>query len=515
MCNALLVVSGIAGAQTLVGTGSTLGVGFQRDLAFVGDIDGDGYEDFATGQTVTNAPGRVEVRSGRTTQVIWQASPGTTADDFGRSIAAYPDFDGDGVDDLLVGAPGTASNTGQVYVISGLTGAVLFTVPGTVFNGRFGWQVLVDDLDQDGIPDALVSAPGRVANVAIGTPAIPGRVEVIQTGTLAYMTTLIEPAGGVSGNFPSYMAVVGDVNGDGLREVGATRPFNNQVEVMSPGGFSIATLPAAAIFGTGVTVGGGRDLDNDGVPDIAVQQFGTLTTWSGASIGGVPAIIYATPVLNSPFTNCEVELVDDLDYDGVDDLALNLCIGLGAPRLLIASGADGSPIFSGGGLVSGGGAALATGRDIDGDGTDDVVVAAGSGYEVWTLNTLPPPTDTNLGLGCGGANEPTLTVSPALIANQPVPVTIGNLAPGAMGEVWVTASAASTPLGGGCIASVDLADPNAIVLPFVEAGAGTATVQVPVGLDLALVGVGVVVQAGVDVGGGLALSEARAVSLGF
>ena len=47
----------------------------------------------------------------------------------GWAVAAVGDVDGDGVEDVLVGAP-ESGGVGQVVVVSGQTGAALFTIEG-------------------------------------------------------------------------------------------------------------------------------------------------------------------------------------------------------------------------------------------------------------------------------------------------------------------------------------------------------------------------------------------------
>jgi hypothetical protein len=140
-----LRINGVVGAN---GQGEAFGY----DVAFIGDIDGDGKDDFAVG--APRAPygtmdwtekGRVYIflscHFSLATGTIAASSAsliieGPGADDrFGNSIAEVGDFDGNGVDDfqwnssidsipdLVVGAPGgldsAQSYSGRVYVISG------------------------------------------------------------------------------------------------------------------------------------------------------------------------------------------------------------------------------------------------------------------------------------------------------------------------------------------------------------------------------------------------------------
>ena len=99
-------------------------------VAALPDVNGDGVPDIAVSSlyAIGNI-GRVYIYSGATGQIIRQlVSPNPEADSFyGQSISAVPDLNGDGVADIVVGAPmdspGTSPQaTGRVYIYSGATG---------------------------------------------------------------------------------------------------------------------------------------------------------------------------------------------------------------------------------------------------------------------------------------------------------------------------------------------------------------------------------------------------------
>jgi hypothetical protein len=98
----------------------------------------------------------------------------------GASVASVPDLDGDGVPEILAGAPSptdraegsaTPVPSGCARVWSGKTGKPLFTLraPGGVESHQFGAGVAaVPDVNGDKVPDLLVGAPDVGAVVFSG-----------------------------------------------------------------------------------------------------------------------------------------------------------------------------------------------------------------------------------------------------------------------------------------------------------------------------------------------------------
>ena len=144
----------------------------------VRDADGDGRGDllaaaFTTGRGGADNAGHVSLYSGATGAVLMTlTSPNPEVGGFfGSSIASVPDTDGDGRDEILVGASAEAAgyggplNTGRAYLFSGMTGALLRSLaspapdPGDFYAGYFGAAVAsVPDVDGNGRADLLVGA---------------------------------------------------------------------------------------------------------------------------------------------------------------------------------------------------------------------------------------------------------------------------------------------------------------------------------------------------------------------
>ncbi|MFG0319527.1 MAG: integrin alpha, partial [Planctomycetota bacterium JB042] len=94
----------------------------------------------------------------------------------GFSVSDLGDVDGDGVPDVLVGAPGAQADgdlapEGRAVVLSGADGTPIREWFGTDDLGLFGQAVAgVGDVDQDGRPDVLIGAPAAVS----GTGQVTG-----------------------------------------------------------------------------------------------------------------------------------------------------------------------------------------------------------------------------------------------------------------------------------------------------------------------------------------------------
>jgi hypothetical protein len=161
----------------------------------VGNFDGDGYDDLAVGAYGENFDdpyrydvGVVHILFGtwagfpdefnqRWHQDILDLESAESGDQFGKSLAAG-DFNGDGRDDLAVGAPNQdidaavpIDNAGVVNVLYG-SGSGIIDKPGqnwhqhysAILNDpeeddRFGWTLAAGDFDGDGYVDLAVGVP--------------------------------------------------------------------------------------------------------------------------------------------------------------------------------------------------------------------------------------------------------------------------------------------------------------------------------------------------------------------
>jgi hypothetical protein len=387
--------SGITLASTLLATlpaaaqiemrrtaGEAPGDYFGFALAAVGDVDGDGRGDLAVGAPLSDVSsadsGRVTIYSGRTGQVLRDWGGAAGRHQFGHSLAAAGDVDGDGAADVLVGA-GTYLGSwwllgtltpGYVRLMSGASGAVLLELlpPANVTN--FGYAVATGlDVDGDGVEDVLVGAPGSYFDA--------GAVYVYSGANGALLRTDTPPNGT---NFGLAIAVVGDIDGDGKAEYAVGAPF-------------------AGNFGSA----------DDGWVHLLDGATGT-PIWSRAGVQWEQL-------------GWSLATLTDLDSDGVRELIVGAPSGAGGflgcvlrGRVHILSGATGALLrttmhsFNTCGAY---GSAVSSLADLDGDGVEDYV----GGQSGWEAG-FDPASDLRLYSGASGA----------LLATVELPTTAANTA---------------------------------------------------------------------------------------
>jgi hypothetical protein len=332
----------------------------------------------------------------------WSPEPGPS-NKFGTALLVLGDVDGDGRDDFAVGETEYdvhgAANAGGVLVVSGASRAPICraTDPlADVLDHLGGALALVGDLDGDGAQDFAASATRM--DTEAGKDA--GGVLVFSGADCRYLLRMSDPEGGFEHRLGAAIAGVGDVDGDGAPDVAASAPGHDG---MRTDGGALLLLSGAdgsvmrRIYdpeceeGEGI---GGRavaaldDIDFDGVQEIAVNGFyevetgraGKVTVFSGAS-GAIVRRIADPDAKAFGHFGWGIARVSDLDADGVDDIAI------GAPytdqpriesgSIAVFSARTGAELME---LVDPAadyydrlGKTVAGLPDVDGDGTPDIL----------------------------------------------------------------------------------------------------------------------------------------------
>lgn len=407
--------------HTLVSPNEESNGRFGKRVCIAGHVNHDSFADVivgAYGEDPGASPdggGRAYVFSGFDGTVLFTLiSPNEEEDGhFGAQVSGAGDVDGDGCEDVLVGAeredPGSSpSGSGRVYVFSGADGSVMYTLasPNEEELGYFGHSVSdAGDVNNDGHDDVVVGAirenPGT-------SPSHAGRAYTFSGMDGSVMYTFRSPSEEEGSLFGCDVSGAGDVDGDGYTDVvvGAMGEGTNgrpdgagRVYVFSGEDGSVLHAlvspneEAYGHFGGHVACAG--DVDNDGFSDVIVgAKEGPGASPAGAGrayvFSGVDgSVIYALASPNEEsygHFGADVSGGGDVNADGHDDIVVgapsedsNSSL-IGAGRAYVFSGMDGSVMYS---LVSPNeeedgsfGISVSGGGDVDNDEYDDVIIGA-------------------------------------------------------------------------------------------------------------------------------------------
>ena len=170
-----IVIDPLATSVTWMATGDREGAYFGTSVATAGDVNGDGYDDVIVG-----APGYSNGQSGEGAVFVYYGSSSGLKDKhdwmvesnqvnaaFGKSVATAGDVNGDGFDDIIIGAPGYAdgqANEGAAFVYygsgGGLSTSANWQIKSNQSGASLGWSVATaGDVNGDGYADVIVGAP--------------------------------------------------------------------------------------------------------------------------------------------------------------------------------------------------------------------------------------------------------------------------------------------------------------------------------------------------------------------
>ncbi len=401
------------------------GSAFSVSVASAGDVNSDGFRDIIISELL--GPGSLGMAfiylGGQNMDNIADVTMtgATPADYFGSSVSSAGDMNGDGFDDVIVGAFYYNSQTGAAYIYYG--GASMNNVADVTLNGvaatdLFGGYVAsAGDLNADGFKDVIV---GARQNDAAGTNA--GCAYVFYGGTVVDNVPDATFTGyNANDQFGYTVANAGDVNRDGYTDLLIGTPLND--EAGSDAGkvwlftntrnYNIS--PIASFSGPGgndffaLKSSNCGDLNGDGYDDVMASSISyeqVYIFFGGRLIDNSVDLILYAPNGSESFSG-SVSSAGDLNNDGYDDIIIgaensNSTVGrayiyLGGTNVdnipdVILSGAVSNNYF--GSAVSGAG-------DVNGDNYDDVIVGQrGNGrafvfYGGSTVDNVPDVTMIN------------------------------------------------------------------------------------------------------------------------
>ncbi len=248
-------------SSDVVLTGPTTGDGFGHVVSGAGDVNNDTYDDVIVGaytgymlssRNPTGFGAYLFLGGKNMDGAADLTFKGNEFDILGVSVSGAGDVNGDGYDDMVIGAPGVDSKRGAAYIYCG--GARLDSGPEFVFNGSnandlFGASVSdAGDVNANGLADVVITANGFTS--AYGTDAGAAYMfyggEVMQWNRDMFYYGFHQS----DGNFFTGSSV-GDVNGDGHDEVLLGSPVNDVCALFVHGGDGL-DRPDIQVGGKGV-----------------------------------------------------------------------------------------------------------------------------------------------------------------------------------------------------------------------------------------------------------------------
>ncbi|MDR6808332.1 hypothetical protein J2Y45_005318 [Dyadobacter sp. BE34] len=407
--DALTITNGKPGAQ----------MGFS--VASAGDVNADGYDDVVVGAPYYDdgepSEGAAFVYYGSVDGLITNTYHLLQKDQansfFGGSVAGAGDTNGDGFDDVLVGAKEYTigeSNEGVVFLYFGTASGIDLNVQPKALqmnkaDSDFGYAVAgAGDINRDGYADIIIGAPTYIAQ----------GIALVYYGGVNGPANQVTLTGFTNTHFGEAVSSAGDVNGDGYNDV-IVGAWGAAIGEQGEGAAYIYLGASSGLDVTydkrlegnqidasfGFSVASAGDVNGDGYSDVIVgaryydkgeSNEGAAIVYYG-TVGGIndvtPSPTYLEANVSGAYFGWSVNCAGDVNGDGYSDLIV------GAPNFSVGQSNEGN-VFVYQGSPDGAkaassfsnesntadnllGKAVSGAGDVNGDGYSDVLAGA-NGY---------------------------------------------------------------------------------------------------------------------------------------